>query len=520
MSSPWPQRRQGLSSLQQPSGLLKNIKGRRQDGVDLLNGSPSAMTPKPDDQDEESLNRPPDSSDSEDDRYKTADIIPTKFKSGAASTRNSSAYTQSGESRLSTNNEAQKEGEKQRLAGTKRSGDDMASHLTDARGFPKKPKVKTTFGKSSQKGQKPLIRVPSRNYSKKDSSSEKVFRYHSVNSSPASTPAKSRFKRFESLESSPEKGKKGFVKPDLVSEDDSLPKRTPQRSRSGKKQGRNDKDSAKDNEEAVETTPVHKFKTHFLDDLDDLQDISDSDSRAPLNTQQVTKLLDPKSNGLESDSELSSMDEDEVLSFEARCPMCDDLVDPALLKQHTSNGKMNVKKQTAFCRMHKRKDAEAVQRTKGYPIIDWDNLDTRLAKHEKHTKNILEGRQPSHYASILGERVEAGENRTLLRTEESLIPGYYGPRGLRVMTDYIMKRFSDTIRKRAVEDRLVSSRGYTGYVQAVLVPEMAVCLIMEDMRVEENDARQILSDSRDVGELVNEETKDIVRWTEEERQDD
>ncbi|KAF7540832.1 hypothetical protein G7054_g1076 [Neopestalotiopsis clavispora] len=473
------------------------------------------MAPKPEDEDED-FTRPPDSSDSEDDRQRTADIVPTKFKPGATSARSSTGSTQSKESRPLTNNAVQKESESQPLTGIKRSGDDMASHLTDARGFSKKAKVRTTFGKSS----KPAIRVPNRNYSKKDpESSDKAFKHHSVASSPESSPVKSKFKRLESLEFSPEKEKKGFIKPSLLSDDDSPPPtRTLKRSRSSKKKGRDGKDSAKENEEPEETTPKRKFKMHFLDDLDDLKDMSDGESRAPLNTQQVKRLLDPESVGLESDSELSSVDEDEVVGFEARCPMCDDLVDPILLKQYTSNGKMNVKKQTAFCRMHKRKDAEVVQRTKGYPTIDWDNLHVQLAKHEQHTKNILEGKQPSHYATILSERVEAGENRTLLRTEESLIPGYYGPRGLRVMTDYIMKRFSDTVRKRAIEDRLVSSRGYTGYVQAVLVPEMAVCLIKEDMRVDEDEARQILSDSRDIGELVNEETKDIVRWTEEERQ--
>ncbi|KAF3012321.1 hypothetical protein E8E14_002685 [Neopestalotiopsis sp. 37M] len=478
MSSPWLQRRQGLSASQRTSGLLKNIKGRRQDGVDLVDGSPSAMAPKPEEEDED-FTRPPDSSDSEDDRQRTADIVPTKFKPGATTARSSTDSTQSRESRPAG----------QPLTGTKRAGDDMASHLTDARGFSKKAKVRTTFGKSS----KPAIRVPNRNYSKKDpESSDKAFKHHSVDSSPEPSPVKSKFKRLEPLESSPEKEKKGFIKPSLLSDDDSPPPtRTLKRSRSSKKKGRDGKDSAKENEEPEETTPKRKFKMHFLDDLDDLKDMSDGESRAPLNTQQVKRLLDPESVGLESDSELSSVDEDEVVGFETRCPM-----------------------------MHKRKDAEVVQRTKGYPTIDWDNLHVQLAKYEQHTKNILEGRQPSHYASILSERVEAGENRTLLRTEESLIPGYYGPRGLRVMTDYIMKRFSDTVRKRAIEDRLVSSRGYTGYVQAVLVPEMAVCLIKEDMRVDEDEARQILSDSRDIGELVNEETKDIVRWTEEERQDE
>lgn len=514
MSSPWAQRRQGLSSRQNPSGLLKNIQGRRKDGIDLLDDSPSAMPSKSEEVDEADFNRPPDlSSDSEDDRHKHADIAPTQFRPGSTSNQPSSARTR--ETRLSANDASQKsQDEKQPLGGTKRAGEEISgSHLTDARGFSKKPKVKNTFGKSAQR-----MRVPNRGYSKKDTTgSAKGFKHTPINSSPLSSPSKSKFKRPGTLDSSPEKGKKGFVKNDISSEEDSpQQRRAPKKTRNGKEQ--HDKNSSKEDEEPVESSPVHKFKTHYLDDLDDLNDVPDDDSRAPLNTQQVKSLMD-SDNALDSDSELSSLDSmDDDLFLEPRCPMCDDPVELDLLKQHTKNGKMNIRKQTAFCRMHKRRDAEIARKTKGYPAIDWTSLEPRMEKLEEYIRDILEGKHTSYYAGILSERVEAGENRTLLRTEESLIPGYYGPRGLRVLTDYIMKEFSDTVRKRAVEDRLVSSRGYTGYVQAVLVPEMAVRLIMEDMNVEEDDARQILSESRDVGELMNEETKDIVRWTQEEHQ--
>jgi hypothetical protein len=48
-------------------------------------------------------------------------------------------------------------------------------------------------------------------------------------------------------------------------------------------------------------------------------------------------------------------------------------------------------------------------------------------------------------------------------------------------------------------------------VQAVLVPELAVQLIMEDLEVYEDTARQILSDSARIGDLVNEEDDDVVK---------
>ncbi|EMR69297.1 hypothetical protein UCREL1_3683 [Eutypa lata UCREL1] len=173
---------------------------------------------------------------------------------------------------------------------------------------------------------------------------------------------------------------------------------------------------------------------------------------------------------------------------------------------------MNIRKQTAFCRMHKRRTALNSGNEKGYPKIDWGTIESRLAKHESFMREILEGSRPSHYASLLKEKVESGKNRTLLKTDDSVTPGYYGPKGLRVMTDFIMRRLSSVIRKRAVEDRLISARSYTGYVQAVLMPELAVRLVMEDMDVGEGEARDILRDSIEVGELLHEETGDVVAY--------
>lgn len=47
--------------------------------------------------------------------------------------------------------------------------------------------------------------------------------------------------------------------------------------------------------------------------------------------------------------------------------------------------------------------------------------------------------------------------------------------------------------------------GVPDYVKAVLVPELAVMLIIEDMRVDEEMARSILQKSARPGELLNDE---------------
>ena len=85
------------------------------------------------------------------------------------------------------------------------------------------------------------------------------------------------------------------------------------------------------------------------------------------------------------------------------------------------------------------------------------------------------------------------------------------------MSENIMKKFSPYLRTIAVTDRLVAARGVPGYVQSVLVPELAVRLISEDMKCGVEEARQIMRDSAGLGDLLNEEVEDVVVWNGEEQ---
>lgn len=245
-----------------------------------------------------------------------------------------------------------------------------------------------------------------------------------------------------------------------------------------------------------EFTQREAFKTHALDDLDYLDDSDDK----------VIALFESKV----SDDEVGDVSVESPVAVTAKCPMCHEKVDAGLLAKYSDRGRMNIRQQAAFCRSHKRQTALDSRSQKGYPKVNWTTLGARCKKHQKYLRDILEGTRESHYSEVLRENIEAGKNRTVMKTEDSLTPGYYGPRGLRAMTEHIMRTLSSVVRKRAVEDRLVSARGYTGYVQAVLVPELAVRLIMEDMDVTEEDARTIMHDSIEVGELLYEDAGDVV----------
>lgn len=547
MNSDRIQRRTGLQRSQRPSGLLKNIDGRRKDGVDLgeqnastrLQAEGTTVTTMPhfmDEEDEDYLARPPDSSDEEDDRHKNADINPTFGAHAKLIPLSSENIIKSGDGKKEPLKAKNANGSRQSDVQSiptppKRSADSISGgHLKDSIGFMKKVKVSKTFGKATQKatakgtmnstvasGASPIKSrfkihgaIDSNSFVK-DKGRSNTFEDNISRSSPLNSPVRRAFDTTATLSESPEKPRKDFVKPHLTSPGElSQPKRfnRSQNARQARGKGKSAREEAEEGGEEP-TSPLRTFKSHIFDGLKDLEDPPVDSSKPVLSTQQVERMLDPQGTALNSESDLSSLDDAEF-DPEPRCPMCDELVDPGLFEQYTAKGRMSIKNQTSFCRLHKRKDAENVRSSKGYPKVDWTILESRFSKHEERLGRILEGEQSSHYADRLMEHVEAGKNRTLLRTEENLTPGYYGPRGLRVMADYIVERFSETLRKRTIEDHLISSRGYSGYVQAVLVPELAVHLIMDDMHISESEARKVMLESSDLGELVHEETRDVV----------
>jgi hypothetical protein len=226
----------------------------------------------------------------------------------------------------------------------------------------------------------------------------------------------------------------------------------------------------------------------------------------------VSSAIAHASNLLLSDSS-SPLSDLESLPDETICPLCRKPVDKSLLDEFQSKqrgGHMTVAAMRRFCDQHQRRSAREDWLLKGYPDIQWDELDARIAKHHAHLRRILAGDEPSHYAARFEESIRRGRNRTLLTSSANLTPGYYGLRGLRAMTENLITEFAPLLRERAVRDSLVSARGYTTYLQSVLVPELAVRLIMEDMGCEEGEARTILAESSGVGELLNDEIADVV----------
>ena len=206
----------------------------------------------------------------------------------------------------------------------------------------------------------------------------------------------------------------------------------------------------------------------------------------------------------------ASDDEQDGLSDEeSTCPYCKEAVEPSLLRGFSNGAWMSLREQETFCAAHKKKSARETWISEGYPVIDWDDLDSRLDRHDSRLRRILNG-EPSHFGQILQEHIKSGKERTLLKSKHITGPGYYGPRGMRLLQEHIIRKHSSLLRERAVKDRVVSARGYGHYVQAVLVPELASLLIAEDMEVSPEVARNVMEESIKVGELLNEDVADVA----------
>ncbi|PBP22381.1 hypothetical protein BUE80_DR006725 [Diplocarpon rosae] len=236
--------------------------------------------------------------------------------------------------------------------------------------------------------------------------------------------------------------------------------------------------------------------------------------RVDQETDEVSKIQDLLDVDLEQVAPLPIDDSDDddflTLTQQARCPMCGAQVSPDAIRECSRSGHMSIRIQERFCRSHRVKSAEEDWEIGGYPKINWDALDARITKHHSFIKKLING-QDSHYRDLLTEKVSAGKDRNLMQMTSSLTPGYYGARGLRAISENIFHKFTPLLKRRMVLDPLMSARGYTAYVQTVLVPEVTVKLITEDMHVDAATGRRILSDSVAMGELLSEEVEDILQ---------
>lgn len=229
----------------------------------------------------------------------------------------------------------------------------------------------------------------------------------------------------------------------------------------------------------------------------------------------------------------------EDLDKRPRCPICAERIEQEFwdkFQDEISHRRMNLRLQEKFCQAHKSRTADDVWLDRGYPKIDWSALKSRLNAHQDHIHAVLDGDFESPYYKQHAKLVTDIKNRSNTSAAASgrftgLRAGYYGTKGEKVMyvfrdpaisnlsliqsrAETIIQTFSNKLRSLSKTDPLMASGGasggVSGYVHAILVPEMALGLIMEDMNCDRDRAEIILADSADIGELFNAEEDEKV----------
>lgn len=244
----------------------------------------------------------------------------------------------------------------------------------------------------------------------------------------------------------------------------------------------------------------------------DVSDLLSQDDASPLSS----PINTPSPPSSAFNFEFSQADEEIMQPKKALCPMCKEEVDPEALMRFEAQPKQRFRDQIGFCESHQTSTAEKEWKSKGYPNIDWDAFDERIRGHYDDLAKLLVPECSSYYRNLLDSAMKSGKAKNFRLTLsgdglEDISCGYYGTRGSGKMLQAVTTHFAPQLRRLAAADHIVKTAGVAGYAQAVLVPELAVRLVKEDMKIDDDQsARQILRDSIGIGEKLNAQLNDVI----------
>ena len=153
-------------------------------------------------------------------------------------------------------------------------------------------------------------------------------------------------------------------------------------------------------------------------------------------------------------------------------------------------------------------------------MIDWEHLKNRLNSHRSGIDNVLANSIDTKCVDGTYQEAKNYRQRTVQQSSQASA-GYYGPRGMDILyalesacilyplttvfrrSDYIAYEYSSNIRAAALTRSSISSIGVPAYILTKLVPELAIGLIAEDMKVSRAEAYTIFEESKKIGEILN-----------------
>jgi hypothetical protein len=145
--------------------------------------------------------------------------------------------------------------------------------------------------------------------------------------------------------------------------------------------------------------------------------------------------------------------------------------------------------------------------SKGFPeSVDFIGLRKRVRKLLPLIQKILDSSESEFLTNLRKKtfRKTAAAPMSLINVFDDSQPGYYGSYGAEVIAEVVLNKLGDEIRGRDdLFDTLKFCGGVTGYVSAVLVPEVGLRLIMEDMNISQSEARKVMKESVAYGGALN-----------------
>ncbi|KAK9379825.1 RTC4-like domain-containing protein [Kockiozyma suomiensis] len=199
------------------------------------------------------------------------------------------------------------------------------------------------------------------------------------------------------------------------------------------------------------------------------------------------------------------------------CPLCNSPLSQSI-RDRFGALEDRLKRSYAICREHKKETVLATARGRNYPTTFDENELERRAQQvvtEIDIQAILSGEQHSIYHER-AKTVSLKYSRRLDALQQmeagqgEMLPGYYGLHGNGVLLRVALLACDRAIRRAATKDRWISNLSVTGYVAAVVVPEMAVRLIMSDQQCDAPTAEGIRRASIAYGQVMFSVDKDTL----------
>lgn len=198
------------------------------------------------------------------------------------------------------------------------------------------------------------------------------------------------------------------------------------------------------------------------------------------------------------------------------CPLCEVPVPENFWEEYCKGQTLRMLDQHDFCHEHQLRSARLEWRDRNYPHIEWSSWsETCLSDSATaHLLSILNGSRGSHYADMLAEYSSINKKATQSFMQRGIVDavptGYFGHKGAQIMANTIFTKLGPQL-SNSFQNRLLQNVGMAGYVQAVLVPELSTILVQSDMGLSTADqARQVLKQSSECGNLLNPEDDDVI----------